>query len=361
MTTIIIPQIEKDQEEQTLGGLTTEGAQSLKAAYAPYFERLHTLAPELVAITEDMPKEAKAARLKIKAIRVEAEKTRKELKEDSLRRGKAIDGINHLLLYQLTPVEKALEEIEKAEERREAARIAALHEDRIAAIAPYVESVESWGPLGSLPIEQWENMLAGARLAHEKRVEELRKAEEARLEAERIAAEEEAKRRAEEAAERERLRLENERLAAEAAKARAEQEAERQRIAAENAKREAAEKAERERIAAEQAKRDAEARAELERLEAIAAEERAKREAAEAKARAEQEEREAKAAAAAKEAADAAKAPDKDKALALADKVLNLRMLPTDMQTTEGKQLAEKITEQLTKMAAWIQATAKKL
>jgi hypothetical protein len=51
---------------------------------------------------------------------------RKSLKEESLKRGKAIDGYANVLKYLCEPIEDKLFEIEQYAERKEAARVAAL-------------------------------------------------------------------------------------------------------------------------------------------------------------------------------------------------------------------------------------------
>lgn len=70
---------------------------------------------------------AREGRLYLKNIRVEVEKKRKDLKEQSLREGKAIDGIANVLKSLIIPIEQKLEGYEKfieiedarlAEERR---------------------------------------------------------------------------------------------------------------------------------------------------------------------------------------------------------------------------------------------------
>ena len=105
MTTEIVTQIPAELERAVAEtGLAPDGAASLAAGFAPHFIAFRTLAERAESIAPDAPKAARALRLELKAVRVEAEHTRKQLKEDSLRRGKAIDGINALytILYEGT-------------------------------------------------------------------------------------------------------------------------------------------------------------------------------------------------------------------------------------------------------------------
>lgn len=249
-------------------GLTTDGAASLQEGFAPHFVDFHELSTQAATIADNEPKAARAMRLNLRKVRSSAEKTRKELKADSLRRGKAIDGLKHLLDYQLVPVENRMEEIEKAEERREAQRIADLKESRTAELSPFADP--EYYALGVMPEEQWVELLAGARAAHEAKEAAAIAAEEKRIADERAAEEARVKREKEEAAERERIKLENEALAKvaaeekakrEAAEAKAEKERKKAqaKVEAENAKRDAAEAAQRKAEAAKLKKLEDEA------------------------------------------------------------------------------------------------------
>ena len=168
---------------------------------------------------------ARAGRLFLREKRIAIEKSRKELKEQALREGKAIDGIANVLKALIVPIEEYLDEQEHYVENKakeEAARIAA----------------------------EMERKAEEERIAREKAEAEARRAEE------------------------ERIRKENERLQAEAEKARKEKEAaeaqaRKEREAAEKAAREAEAKAAAERKAIEE-----KARKEREEAERIAADER---------------------------------------------------------------------------------------
>jgi len=197
---------------------------------------------------------ARTGRLFLREKRIAVEKARKQLKEQALREGKAIDGIANVLKALIVPIEEYLDKQEhfveiRAEQKREA-----------------------------------------IRLEMEKRIEE-----------ERIAKEKA------EAEERERIRIENERLKKEAEererKAAKERKKQEEALAKERAKREAERKAaderarkEREKAIAERKVAEEKARKEREKLEAEkrAAEEKAKKEkeTARAKAEAERKERE---------------------------------------------------------------------
>jgi colicin import membrane protein len=273
---------------------------------------------------KDAMKEAREIRLNLKAIRVEAEKKRKALKEDALVMGRAIDGVNNLLLAAIQPLERHLEEQEKFAERlAERERLRRLSE-RTEALQPYLEAGQVVPALDIMTDTQFAQYLEDAKLLHAAKIEAAKKAE-----AERIAREQA------EAAERERLRVENEQLRQEAAEREAKAKAERE--AAEKAQRAAAEKARKEREALE-----AKAKAEREAREAAERELAAKKAAEEAKAKAE--------AAAAKKAAAA---PDKAKLRGFAQQV-RLLVVP-DATTEAGRKVAAEVAAKVESFATWIE------
>ena len=381
-TTVIIPEDEFQNLHQETG-LTVERFTAIRSGFAGHFAELSSILEAAKTVTVLKPKAARAIRLELRALRSAADKTRKDLKDNALKEGRAIDGLNKVLVAHASPVEDEMEAIEKAEEIAAANAKAAMVVARTAELAPYADP--SIYPLGDLTPEQFASVLDTLKATHERKLEQ-----------ERQRAEAEAKRIAEEAAERDRLRAENERLAKIAADERvAREEVERKAAADAAAKDEErrleneardrriaeadafARKLEAEQVAAvakakaeaDAALAQAEAKAKRER-DAAAAEIRAANEAqakaekaaadakfkAEtehaAKVRAEQEE----AAKAERAAKKARAAPDKEKLLALAK---TLRAMPVP-KLSEGNPLQGKIADQIAKFSAWLEAEAGK-
>jgi len=316
-------------------GLSADGQASLRDGFAPHFVEFHTVAEAAHHIGDDEPQAARKVRLQLRAIRTGAERTRKEMKADSLRRVKAIDGMKHVLDYALVPVEDKMRAIEEAEQRREQARKDALAEVRREEIAPFMDATHV--NLADMPEEQYQLMLAGAKAAQAAKVEAEKKAE-----ADRLAAEKAAKEKAiADEAERVRLLAENKRLADERAAADARAKAERK--AAEDARllAESKAEAERQRLADEAA----EARAIADRLAAK-----------EAQAIREQAERDRAEKAAARKAAAA---PDREKLAAFA---AVLRALPVPaMETDRGRALGLKIEQGINDLAQRVDAASAQL
>ena len=226
---------------------------------------------------------ARVGRLFLREKRIAVEKTRKEMKEQSMREGKAIDGIANVLKALIVPIEEHLERQERFAEIRaaeESARLAAeesarVESERLAAETAEAEERERIR-LENIRLKQEAEEKERALAAERARVEAERKAAEAKATAEREAAEsrlaaERAKAEAEKKAAEEKVRQERIKAQATADMERQKAEAARRQAEAEAAKKLAAEraKAEAERIAAE-AKATAE-RIERERLEAIIA------------------------------------------------------------------------------------------
>ena len=181
----------------------------LKNAFLPYFEQAEIMRQEAESIVitsleqkEDM-KQARSMRLALKNIRVEVEKKRKELKEESLRKGKAIDGIANVVKYLIVPIEEHLKQQEKFIEIQEAKQKEALKIERIETLKPYFETEEEIGfyQLGEMDQASFDRLLKNSVDNYNARIESQKRIEQERIE------KEEAERK-----EREKIRLENEQL-----------------------------------------------------------------------------------------------------------------------------------------------------
>ena len=337
--------------------LEPASAEGLLSTFRPLFAKANGICADAanLAVTDATQltemKRARELRLGLRAVRIEAEKTRKALKEDSLRRGKAIDGVYNVLEYAVAPVEAKLLEMEEFAARAEAARKAAIKAKREELLQPYGIDLQFY-PLGEMSDAAFTQLFDATQFAHEAKAAAAKKAEEERV----------AKEKAE-AAERERVRVENERLKKEAA----------EKEAALRAEREEAEKilaAER-RIAAEQAaaakaKADAERRAleekarkEQEELHRRAAAERAAREKLEAEARARKEAEERRQREEAEAAARAAAAPDQEKLRALAALVRTVEC--PEMATPSGRIAGKEVAALIEELAMSIEGIAHRL
>jgi len=286
-------------ENEELKGLEASKAAQIKAVFEPMvkmlegFESIYT---EVMAkeISPAKCAEAKRLRLDIARVRIEADKVRKEQKEEYLRAGNAIQGVYNILKFAVTDKEEKLKEVETYYEKIEVEKVAKLAEERKSELEKY-EAVNDFVDLGKMTDDVWKNYLAGVKANYE-----AVKAAEAKAEADRVAKEKA------EAEERERIRLENEQLKKEAEKREKERLAEQKRIEVERVKQEQALRAEIEKAEAEKRIQDEIIRKEREAREKLEAEAREKEA---ARIRLEKEEQARKA----EEQRKAELAPDKEK------------------------------------------------
>lgn len=129
---------------------------------------------------------ARETRLSLRDIRLEITSRHKEMKADILARGQELDAFKRELLAVIEPLELRLEEQEKFADRAEAARLAQLARERQKLLAKY-DVLDTGVDLGSLSAAAFDAMLLGAKNAWGERQANAFRAEEERVERERIA------------------------------------------------------------------------------------------------------------------------------------------------------------------------------
>jgi len=238
-------------------GLQQNKVDNLLESFTGHFEkakRLSNVAKEIVVTDEsqvDLMSKARDVRLDLKHGRGRVEETRKKLKEQSLREGRAIDGISNVIKALIVPVEEHLLKQEKFVEIRETERLEKIHEERVGKLSQYVEDISLYN-LKDMSTEAFDNLLKLSKKAIDDK-----KAAEIKVEKDRISKEKA------EAKEQERIRLENEKLRKEA-EAR-EKVAEEERI--ENEDRMAKERKKREKVEEELRKEREEQKREQKKIE----------------------------------------------------------------------------------------------
>jgi colicin import membrane protein len=285
--------------------LEADTTKTLSELFQPFAERAEGWKEKATAIVvtdatqlTEM-QQARDMRLELRTIRIDVEKTRKRLKEDSLNKGRAIDGVANLLKGLIEPLEEHLQEQEDFAKIAEAKRKAALKAVRSETLTK-MDVVPSFYDLENMSKADFDNLVEGIQLARQAKIEADRKAEEERVAQEKAKAEEEA-----------RIRAENEKLKKEA-------EEKEKALALERQQRDDDARAKEARAEMERKAIEAEAAREKAKQDAIIAEERKakeklEREKHEAEAKAEKERKDKLAA-----EKKAAKAPDKNKLTAMA-------------------------------------------
>ena len=168
---------------------------------------------------EDMAK-ARESRLRLKEIRVNAEKTRKELKERSVREGKAIDGVANVIKALVIPIEEHLEKQEKFVENLEAERKARIVAERSLELMKYLETEEDLTLYNfkDMTDEVFNKLVQTIKIAYEAEQTAIKQAEADRIKNEK-----------KEKADQEKMKKENEKLKKEADKKEKEFEIEREK------------------------------------------------------------------------------------------------------------------------------------
>ena len=150
--------------------IAPEQIESLQSSFMPFFQQAIEWKEKAMAINvtnaaqKEEIKQARTARLALKGIRVDTEKRRKEMKEESLRKGKAIDGMANVIFYLIEPIEKYLQEQEdfsarlEAKEREETRQLREIESD------PYWAFFPQTVDLGTITDEVFASLLNGAKL-----------------------------------------------------------------------------------------------------------------------------------------------------------------------------------------------------
>ncbi len=283
---------------------------------------------------------AREARLLLKKARTTVENSRKELKADIVKQGRAIDSVARYVKEEIEPAENYLqlqEDFAKIEAEGKALK---LKNDRIEKLMQYTNDISVYN-LDAMTDLQFDGLLATLKAQHEAEIKRIADEETARIKAEA----EEQKRIADQAKENKRLREEADKREAEIEHARVVAENERKLEAEKQAKKDAEAKAEQDRI---QAEADAKVEAERKKTEALEQEKRDREEA----------ERKAKEAEEAKER-EALLAPDKKKLNDLAD-MLGVITLPA-VKSNKAQELINYVQSELNRLEKYLNEKAKEL
>lgn len=175
---------------EELKGIEESKAKQIEAVFNPMVAMLKEFEgayDEIVSqeVTEDLCKKAKRLRLDIAKIRTSADKERKAQKDEYLRAGNAIQGVYNILKFAVVEKEDKLKDIENHFENLKKEKEAKLQIERAEELSKYeVEVIPE--NLGSMQESVWDNFITGTKVNYETQKEAERKAEEQRIELERI-------------------------------------------------------------------------------------------------------------------------------------------------------------------------------
>ena len=132
---------------------------------------------------KELMSEAREGRLLLKAKRIEVEKTRKSLKEQSLNEGRLIDSVAKYLTGLIEPAEKHLELQEKFVEIQEQNKRIKIKAERTMLLQPYLDVINPYSiQLDLITEEAFSTILNGAKLALENKKKEVERLEFERIE-----------------------------------------------------------------------------------------------------------------------------------------------------------------------------------
>jgi hypothetical protein len=158
--TIAISDLTKAVQESNL---PTTKAEALEAAFMPFFkqaaqhcETAFSIKVTNIGQTATMG-EARQERLALREIRIAKEKVRKQVKEDALREGKAIDKIANFLDSVIEPMEKYLLDQEEYGKRLQEKIQAEQRDLRMCEFGKYIEFLPPGVDLGTISLYEEEH------------------------------------------------------------------------------------------------------------------------------------------------------------------------------------------------------------
>jgi hypothetical protein len=171
-------------------GLEENKAKQISDMFKPMLDSMIALEKEYnevvkLEISKEATTKAKELRLKYVKIRTGTAEIHKELKHFYLQGGRFVDGWKNAQLMSSQGIEEKLMAIERHYENIEAEKIEKLQEERALELEKYeVDFVP--GNLGELTDGVWDNFLFGTKTSYDIRIAAEKKAEEDRVEAERV-------------------------------------------------------------------------------------------------------------------------------------------------------------------------------
>jgi colicin import membrane protein len=167
--------------------IESQTGQFLQQNFQPFYEQVAVWQEKALAIkvtdisqTREM-KLAREIRLAIADVRIAADKRRKTLKEDSIRYGKAIQGVYNVIEHETKKLERYLEEQERFAIIQEQNRITGLRALRTSEIFDYTEFIPYGVDLGNMTEEQYQLLFVTVKKQKEYKLQLEQEAEQERI------------------------------------------------------------------------------------------------------------------------------------------------------------------------------------
>ena len=177
-------------------------AQQIRETFLPMAEMLETFEKrfnEIIneaknGITPELSLKAKRLRLDISPVRIDTGKLKDKQKEKIKIEDKAIMAVHNILVWAVSEKEDTLKKIEKDAEIQEKKRLELLQVERNNLIAPYLDDTDT-RDLSGMDQEVWEAWFERRKKDHFDKLDAIKKAEETRIENERLDAVERSRER----------------------------------------------------------------------------------------------------------------------------------------------------------------------
>lgn len=170
-----------------LSAIAPSKAEQIQQTFEPMVKMLRSLedsfnqiiAQSEIEVTQGLIDQSKKVRREIAQVRIETEAARKAAKEESLREGKAIDGVSNILKWAIIDKEEKLKAVEDTFERLKREEEKQLQDKRVEELSPYLEDAHERN-LSSMPEDVWEAFLQTKKRDFEDRIAAEREAEKER-------------------------------------------------------------------------------------------------------------------------------------------------------------------------------------
>jgi hypothetical protein len=153
-------------------------AKNIIESFKPFYDDAIAIvedAKSIIVTSEEQKDEIEKAhgyRMKLRTIRTSADKKRKELKEDSLKYGKAVQGVYNFIEESVSGVESYLQEQEDFVTIQEEKKISATRAIRTNGINPFITFVPEGIDFGTMSDEGFNRLLSGAKVLYQKDIDE---------------------------------------------------------------------------------------------------------------------------------------------------------------------------------------------
>lgn len=165
--------LQENNVNESVAKKLTEHFKPFEEQAAEWAEKAKALVITDINQVQEMEQAAIARKALVK-VRTSLTAKHKELKEDSLKYGRLLDGIKNRLISLTEPIEAHLREQEEFAERQKAAQAEVLKAKRLELLSPYGVDTQFYD-FGNMPEEMFEKFLNDQKLLHQAKIQQAEK------------------------------------------------------------------------------------------------------------------------------------------------------------------------------------------